>query len=224
MARWKHLGLNDAGAGAGAFKLARSTSFRAVAVKLYMPLPFDRFKEEGDLIGRMVLEYGELEWMLCLIAGHVLRDLDTAIKALYRSRGEQQRMEVADALIRHRIEGSKLRQTYEQTFAHMGVCKAIRNQYAHTNWLHAGSDKLCYIAIEEMAKSNEPIKIEEMTLYHLDIETVRDQARFFNEVMQNMTYLNMEIQYVIGASTMTGFHYVPNIIRPKRAEKLDGLA
>ncbi|HEY1124754.1 MAG TPA: hypothetical protein VGE65_03910 [Sphingobium sp.] len=195
-----------------------------MAVKLYMPLPFDRFKEEGDLIGRMVLEYGELEWTLCLMASHVLGDLDTAIKALYRSRGELQRMEVADALIRQRIEDDKLRQTYEQTFAHMAVCKTLRNQYAHTNWVHAGSDKLCYIAIEEMAKSNEPIQMEQMTLYHLALDTVKDQARFFNEVMQNMAYLNMEIQYVLGTSTMTGFHYVPNIRRPKKAERLDGLA
>lgn len=195
-----------------------------MAVKLYMPLPFDQFKEEGDLIGRMILEYGELEWMLCLMASHVLEDLDTAIKTLYRSRGELQRMEVADALIRQRIMDDKLRQTYEQTFAHMGVCKTLRNQYAHTNWLHAGSDKLCYIAIEEMAKSNEPIEMDQMTLYHLDLETVKDQARFFGEVMQNMAYLNMEIQYVLGHSSMTGFHYVPNIARPKKAVKLDRLA
>jgi hypothetical protein len=53
-----------------------------MAVKLYMPMPFDRFRQEGDLIGRMILEYGELEWLLCLLAGHVLGDLDTAIKAM----------------------------------------------------------------------------------------------------------------------------------------------
>jgi hypothetical protein len=47
-----------------------------------MPMPFDRFRQEGDLIGRMILEYGELEWLLCLLAGHVLGDLDTAIKAM----------------------------------------------------------------------------------------------------------------------------------------------
>ncbi|MDT0576502.1 hypothetical protein RM533_09910 [Croceicoccus sp. F390] len=189
-----------------------------------MPMPFDRFKQEGDLIGRMILEYGELEWMLCLMAGHLLGDLDTAIKSLYRSRGELQRMEVADALIRQRIENAKLCRTYEQTFAHMKECKNLRNQYAHTNWLHAGSDKLCYIAIEEMAKSNEPIEMDQMTLYHLDLETVKDQARFFTEVMQNMAYLNMEVQFVLGSSTQTGFHYVPNIMRPKKAIKMDGLA
>lgn len=195
-----------------------------MSVKLYMPMPFDHFKQEGDLIGRMILEYGELEWMLCLLASHVLGDLDTPVKALYRSRGELQRMDVADALIRPRITDVRMRQTYEETFAHMGVCRTLRNQYAHTNWLNAGSDKLCYIAIEDVARSNEPIEMDQMTLYHLDLSTVKDQARFFNEVMQNMTYLNMEVQYVMGHSKVTGFHYVPNIVRPKRAMKLDGPA
>lgn len=194
-----------------------------MAVKLYMPMPFDRFKQEGDLLGRMILEYGEIEWLLCLLAGHVLGDLDTAMKALYRSRGEQMRMEIADALIRQRIDDATLRQTYEQTFAHMAVCRSLRNQYAHTNWVHAGGDKLCYVAIEELARSNQPIEMENVVLCHLDIDTVKDQARFFNEVMQNMHYLNMEIQYVMGKSDITGFHYVPNILRPKRAVNLHNL-
>jgi hypothetical protein len=76
-----------------------------VAVKLYMPLPFDRFRREGDIIGRMILEYGDLEWSLCLLVSHVIGDLDIALKALYRSRGETQRIDIADALIRNRNFG-----------------------------------------------------------------------------------------------------------------------
>lgn len=194
-----------------------------MAVKLYMPLPFDTFRAEGDIIGRMVIEYGDLEWDLCLLVSHVIEDLDIAVKTLYRSRGETQRIDIADALIRNRID-QKVRQIYETTLAHIRVCLTIRNRYAHANWLHAGSDKLCYIDIEELAKSNAPVDMQNMQLYHLDMDTVKDQARFFMEVMQNLRYLNMEIQYLMGSSTLTGFHYVPNIIRPKLAAKLDGLA
>ena len=194
-----------------------------MAVKLYMPLPFDRFKEEGDLVGRMVIEYGELEWMLCLLVSYVIEDLDIAVKTLYRLRGETARIDIADGMIRNRID-DKVKQRYEDTLGHMRFCLKIRNQYAHTNWLHAGSDKLCYIDIEELASRNDPVEMDQMCLYHLDIITVKDQARFFVEVMQNMAYLNMEVQYVMGASTTTGFHYVPNIKRPKLAKKLDGLA
>jgi hypothetical protein len=188
-----------------------------------MPLPFDTFRAEGDIIGRMVIEYGDLEWDLCLLVSHVIEDLDIAVKTLYRSRGETQRIDIADALIRNRID-QKVRQIYETTLAHIRVCLTIRNRYAHANWLHAGSDKLCYIDIEELAKSNAPVDMQNMQLYHLDMDTVKDQARFFMEVMQNLRYLNMEIQYLMGSSTLTGFHYVPNIIRPKLAAKLDGLA
>ena len=53
-----------------------------MSVKLYMPLPFDRFKQEGDMIGRMVVEYGDLEWDLCLLVSHVMQDLDIAVKTL----------------------------------------------------------------------------------------------------------------------------------------------
>lgn len=171
----------------------------------------------------MVIEYGDLEWDLCLLVSHVIEDLDIAVKALYRSRGETQRINIADALIRNRIN-PKLKQKYETTLAHIRVCKTIRNRYAHANWLHAGSDKLCYIDIEELANSHAPVDMQNMQLYHLDMDTVKDQARFFMEVMQNLRYLNMEIQHLMGSSTLTGFHYVANVLRPKEAEKLNGLA
>lgn len=191
-----------------------------MAVKLYMPSPFDRFRREGEIIGRMVIEYGSLEWDLCLLVSHVTEDLDIAVKTLYRSRGETQRIDIADALVRNRLDDARVRQTYETTLAHLRVCLKIRNHYAHANWLHAGSDKLAYIDIEELAKSNAPVEMQNMQLYHVDLQTVEDQARFFNEVMQNMRYLNMEIQYLKGWSTATGFHYVSNIARPRMAQRL----
>ena len=70
-----------------------------MAVKLYMPSAFDHFRYEGNIIGRLVVEYGELEWSLCLIVNHVLDDFDLAVKTLYRTRGEGQRIDLADALI-----------------------------------------------------------------------------------------------------------------------------
>ena len=194
-----------------------------MAVKLYMPRPFDRFEREGNLIGRMVVEYGDIEWLLCLLTSHVIESLDIAVKTLYRVKGEASRLDIADALIRNRID-PKIRRIYEATLAHIQECRKLRNRYAHANWLHAGSDKLCYIDIEELARDHDEVDLQRMTLYHLDMETVEDQARFFMEVQQNLTYLNMEAQYLNGSSTATGFHYIPNILRPKPAVMLDGLA
>lgn len=191
-----------------------------MAIKLYMPLPFNQFRYEGDIIGRMVIEYGELEWGLCLLVRHVTGDMDIAVKSLYRARGESQRLDIADALIRNRIN-PEIKQIYEETLGHIRVCLTIRNRYAHSNWIQAGGNRLAFIDIEELAKRNEPIDLDHLSHYHLTKEVVEDQARFFNDVMQNLNYLNMEIQYLNGSSAITGFHYVTNIRRPMKAEKLE---
>lgn len=194
-----------------------------MAVKLYMPTAFDYFKREGDLIGRLVVEYGELEWTLCLLVSHVAQDLDLAVKTLYRTRGENQRINLADALIRNRID-PKVKQIYEETIARMRTCLKLRNQYAHSNWLRSGNDRLCYIDIEGLAERNDVVSMDDMTLYQLDMDIIEDQARFFTEVAQNLNYLCMEVQYLNGSTTLTGFHYVQNISPPRMSVKLSGLA
>ncbi|WP_295529158.1 hypothetical protein [Novosphingobium sp. Chol11] len=191
-----------------------------MTVKLYMPVPFDRFKQEGEMIGRMVIEYGDLEWDLCLLVSHVMQDIDIAVKTLYRSRDEALRIDMADGLIRHRIN-PKVKQMYETTLAHMRVCLALRSRYAHANWVDAAPDKLCFIDTNELANDSNPIDPNNLPLYHLDMRIIKDQARFFKEIMQNMRYLNMEVQYLLGLADLTGFHYVRNILRPKMAARLE---
>jgi hypothetical protein len=188
-----------------------------LAVLLYIPSAFDRFKREGEIIGRMVIEYGELEWDLCLLVGHVIQDFDVALKAMYRSRGATQRIEIADALARNRLAIGRIRTIYEETIAHMRFCLKIRNQYAHTNWVDAIGDGLCFVNIEEVAKANDVVQLESLQRYQLNLEIIEDQQRFFVQVMQNMRYLNMEIQYLNGTSQVQGFHYVVQVKRPVQA-------
>lgn len=165
-----------------------------MAIKIYADSAFDYFKCESSIIGRMVAEYGALEWLLCLLVSHVVKDLGLAVKTLYRSRGETQRVNLADAL--------------------------IRNQYAHTNWIRAAGDRLCYFDIEELAEQNDVVSMGNISLYKLDMDIIEDQARFFGEVAQNLTYLCMEVQYLNGSTTLTGFHYIQNIALPKMAVKI----
>jgi len=172
------------------------------------------------MIGRMVIEYGDLEWDLCLLVSHVMQDIDIAVKTLYRSRDEALRIDMADGLIRHRIN-PKVKQMYETTLAHMRVCLALRSRYAHANWVDAAPDKLCFIDTSELANDSNPIDPNNLPLYHLDMRIIKDQARFFKEIMQNMRYLNMEVQYLLGLADLTGFHYVRNILRPKMAARLE---
>lgn len=193
-----------------------------MAVKIYTDSAFDYFKHESSIIGMLVVEYGALEWLLCLLVSHVVKGLDLAVKTLYRSRGETQRVNLADALIRNRID-SKAKQVYEETIARLRTCTQIRNQYAHTNWIRAVGDRLCYFDIEELAKRNDVVSMGNISLYKLDMDIIEDQARFFGELAQNLTYLCMEVQYLNGSTTLTGYHYIQNIAPPKMAVKIKEL-
>jgi hypothetical protein len=192
-----------------------------MAIKLWMPSAFDRHKRLGEIIGRMVIEYGEMEWDLCLLVGHVIGNSDTALKAMYRSRGETQRIDVADALVRNRLEMGRLRTTYEETLAHMRTCLKLRNQYAHANWVDVPSEGLCYINFECAASSDKEADVNALPRFCLDLEIVEDQQRFFVEVLQNLRYLSMEVQAKNGSVAHKGFHYVKPISKPRKARELD---
>jgi hypothetical protein len=45
---------------------------------------FDRFVEEGNIIGRLLAGYGELELEMCACVAAVTNDLDAAIRKLNR--------------------------------------------------------------------------------------------------------------------------------------------
>lgn len=100
---------------------------------LYQPSAFDKHRSKGEIIGRIVIEYGELEFDLCRLTGALINDTDTAVKAVYRMRGETQRINVSDALIRGKLPIGRTRTIYEETVARLRQCLTIRNQYAHTN-------------------------------------------------------------------------------------------
>jgi hypothetical protein len=59
-----------------------------------------RFPEEAARIGRIVAAFGELEFILALCVGEVLRDRDTALRTIFRLASDRARIDTADALIR----------------------------------------------------------------------------------------------------------------------------
>lgn len=87
-----------------------------MSLRLNMPGAFAQFPEEGAIVGRLIVGYGQLEWDLCLLVGAALNDWETAVKAMFRSRGESQRLSLADALARQRVPAGKVRSVYEPPF------------------------------------------------------------------------------------------------------------
>jgi len=185
-----------------------------------MPTAFDRFKREGEIIGRLVIEYGEMEWDFCLLVSAIIGDLDPALKAMYRTRGETQRIDVGDALARSRLPAGRIRTLYEETVSHMRTCLKLRNQYAHTNWIDDPTDGLTFVKIEDIAQSHAKADTANLQRYRLTAEIVEDQQRFFVDVFQNMRYLNLEIRSLDGSQPSSGFHYVSPMRLPMEAKAL----
>src|SRR5207249_9342099 len=78
------------------------------------------------------------ELYTCLM--NVLRDSDSAMRVVFRTRGEERRILIADALMREKFNAIGLVNPYSEAISDMGWCRQIRNQYAHCHWEPKRSD------------------------------------------------------------------------------------
>lgn len=160
-----------------------------------MPLlrAFTRFPHEGDAIGQIALAYSELEFDLCMCVGMGMDSLDIAVKALFRTRGESQRIEIADALGRPTYEAIGLGTPFAEAIGAMKYCLKIRNQYAHCNWHDDNTGRLSFLNLEEIATENATINnLEALTFFYLDMAILNSQAIYFGCVSNNFVWLNYE--------------------------------
>jgi hypothetical protein len=74
---------------------------------------FVQFPSEGMYIGRMLAGYGELEFELTECVGTALGDMESRFRAMFRIKGEQSRLDVADALMRPKFNSVGLRDGYD---------------------------------------------------------------------------------------------------------------
>src|SRR6266700_7980111 len=105
---------------------------------------FLMFPNEAALIGRMLAGYADLEIDLMHCAKAVRADLDTTLKAMFRTRGNAQRIDVADALARQPYHGLGIGAQFEMAIGAVRYCLRIRNLYAHCTWWDDNSRQLAF--------------------------------------------------------------------------------
>jgi hypothetical protein len=173
---------------------------------------FWRFAKEGEIIGRLVAGYGELEFELAICLSLVLKDRDTAIRTMFRVRGEEQRIQTADALMRVAFEAAGLQDPYRDLIADLGWCKTLRNRYAHCHWYDLmQGEGLCFIDLEAWAKKNVPF---ELTKYRLTLPLLEQQEAYFRYVQRCMWYLAQEKQRADGIKVHDLWKLPPRLPRP----------
>jgi len=158
---------------------------------------FNSHPSEAKIIGGIVAGYGELVFALTWCVSQINGDFDSTFKAIYRVRGETNRIDIADALARSFLSPSAIRTLFEETIAAMRWCLKIRNQYAHCNWINTGSG-LLFVNLEEVAREDAVIELGTLTQHHAELSLLKKQLTYFEWVDHCLSYLNIDAQVRAG--------------------------
>jgi hypothetical protein len=160
---------------------------------------FLTFHNEAAIIGRLLAGYAELEIGLMNCVSQIHDDLDMVLKTMFRTRGESQRVAVADALGRHYYAQHGLDTEFSMAIGAIGHCLKIRNQYAHCNWYDDHSGRLAFVNLEEGAKPNGYVKdLLDLTISHVDVPFLQEQEDYFAFADELTAWVNYEGRHRAG--------------------------
>lgn len=142
---------------------------------------FETFPTEGAIVGRMLLGFGELEYLFADCLSTVLQDRRTGFRVLFRIRGDDSRFMVADALMRPAFAKAGLAGRYERMWGQLKHCKTIRNQYAHCHWERANG-KLYLTNYDEAAKKSS-LRPFQPLLFNVDATLLALQEKCFQDTL-----------------------------------------
>ncbi len=152
--------------------------------------------------------------MLCVIA--VRKDFNSVLKAMYRTRGETQRIDIADALGRLRFHEIDLGTDFEMAIGAIRHCLRIRNQFSHCAWYGDASGKISFTDIEAMARRHDEFRnFEALVIRRADLALLQSQEGYFGYVDTLLTWLRHEAEIHHGVAQANPFQ------RPKEPKQPD---
>jgi hypothetical protein len=164
---------------------------------------FTQFPKEAAIIGRLLAGYGELEFNLCQCLATLSGDVATAVRVLFRVRGEAARIKIADALMRPKYEKAGLKDAYDETLIGMDWCRLLRNQFAHCHWEPTKDGGLGFALLEKGAQGN---KEEIQIPFRLITEALlKEQEAHFCYVQRCLSYLSRDYQRRANAHAVHDF-------------------
>lgn len=155
---------------------------------------FARFPKQAEIIGRLLAGFADIEIAL-MHCVQVVRDgdLDTVLKAMFRTVGESSRIQVADAFGRHHYTALGLETEFSMAISAVKYSWRIRSQYAHCLWYDDNTGQLAFTNLEEIAKENAFLKdLRSLTIMHVDVPFLHDQELFFNYTEYLLVWVNFE--------------------------------
>lgn len=178
-----------------------------MALPVFLQL-FKEFPKEAEIIGRLLAGYGELEFVMTSCLTNVLgSNSEVAFKTMYRARGEERRILVADAIMREPYSEIGLADAYCDAISSMQHCRVIRNQYAHCSW-HRGENTglLCFVDLEKATKKHRDLKV---TKCPVSVELLHQQDDYFAYSNALFVFLFLEFRHRAGKESSPGIARPP---------------
>lgn len=157
------------------------------------------YPEEQRIVGRILTVYGDLEYQLAACLGEAINDKSAAVRSLFRLRGGNVRLQVADALLRPAMDSIGLKDSYDSTLGAYRYSTSLRNQYAHCHWFDGGKAGLFYTDLQKAATT----AVGELfySMRHVDRDLLQKQSEYLDYARDWLSYLCAEFEVRAGRST-----------------------
>lgn len=179
-----------------------------------------RHKRYAQIVGRLLIAYGEIEYEVARCLTDVLGDHTGALRVMFRTRGETARIHIADAIMQPHFEALKIEE-YNHFIEATLFCIAIRNQYAHCHWNKYGR-KLVFTNWEIFALPR--VKPDNLKLHPITLDLLEQQEAYFAYVQRGLWYLCSEYQKRTGKTPSLPYGVPKEVPRPLKCLDEDKLA
>jgi hypothetical protein len=173
----------------------------AVPVMANILIEFVDFPQHQEILGRLLIAYGELEWALTLCVQHVLGATPSeSTRILFRVKGESPRIEVADAIARPSFAKIGLGGKWGNAIGAARHCRKIRNQYARCHWRKFDDGVLRFLNLdaETEAVAEGPLTVSAIPL---KLNLLQSQEEYFKYALNWLYYLEEEYKKRVGKTS-----------------------
>jgi hypothetical protein len=141
-------------------------------------------------------------------------DLNSTLKAMFRIRGETNRVLIADGLGRAIYDQLGLGAEFDLLISTLRNCLAIRNRYAHAYWHDPDQGKaLCYVSLEELAKEDAEVNdLGKLSFFYIDEPLLLRQEAYFEYARNLIMYLNYEGRFRAGKLKQQLYRVAPTAL------------
>jgi hypothetical protein len=152
------------------------------------------FPEHASIIGDMLLGFNDLEFFMVDLVGQAIGDKHFKVspRIIYRLRRANDRLQVADAILRPFMVKLRLHGQYTQWFGVMKHCRTIRNQYAHCGFSPNRSGRLTFANLLNTGHPDEDAVFE---FVPIELGLLKEQQAYFGYALDVTSWLMAEARF-----------------------------